>query len=169
MGETISNFLSADAHAYLHEAMCGPGFSDKFYWLFRPKITNQVNPQNDEFFFGHTLYQADGHATHTSPFYERLAIPILGAFKIEWIFRIKCNLYTNTGRQQKHEFHRDVDFDHKVLIYSVNTNDGYTEFEDGETAKSVANQAYIFNGKRRHRSVTQTDSKIRVNVNIVFT
>jgi len=170
LGETFPNFLSKDAHKYLHDKMCGPGSADDFYWLYSPKVANEINPNDEEFFFGHTLYHSGAKEwkAHVSPFYDNLAAPILGAFRFEWIFRIRCNLYTNTGGQQKHEFHRDVDFDHNVLIYSLNTNNGYTEFEDGEIIESVANQAVIFNGRRKHRSVTQTDSKIRVNVNIVF-
>ena len=33
--------------------------------------------------------------------------------------------------------------EHKILLYCLNTNNGYTELEDGSKMPSIANQAYI--------------------------
>ena len=55
---------------------------------------------------------------------------------------------------------------HITLVYSVNTNNGYTEFQDGTIIPSIANQLLIFDGNMEHRSVSQTDIKNRMNLNI---
>ena len=165
MVELIPNFLSGENHAYLFKTLCGRGDSDQFYWLYSPNVTSF---EDNNFYFGNTLIDRTTDNTYVSPFYHEIAGPILGRMNYNVITRVKCNLYTNMGVQKKHGYHVDFNFDHKVLLYSVNTCDGYTEFEDGEIIKSVANQAYIFDGKRKHQSVTQTDTDIRVNVNVVF-
>ena len=64
--------------------------------------------------------------------------------------------------------HRDFPKSHMVGLYSVNTNNGYTLFKDGTKVKSIENQMVIFDGKREHCSVAQTDTNVRVNVNINF-
>ena len=68
----------------------------------------------------------------------------------------------------KTAFHVDRYDSHMVGLYSVNTNNGYTLFEDGTKVESVENQMVIFDGKRKHCSVAQTDTKLRINININF-
>jgi len=165
LGETIPNFLTPENHLALYTKLCGRGDSDQFFWLFSPHVTSL---EDKNFYFGNTLIDITRDNTHVSPFYHSVAGPILGKLDYNIVTRVKCNLYTNLGKQKRHGFHVDFNFNHKVLLYSINTCNGYTEFEDGEIVKSVANQAYIFDGKRKHQSVTQTDTDIRVNVNVVF-
>jgi hypothetical protein len=55
-----------------------------------------------------------------------------------------------------------------VALYSVNTNNGSTVFDNGKRVLSTANQIIIFNGKLNHASCVQTDEQTRVNVNINF-
>lgn len=63
--------------------------------------------------------------------------------------------------------HRDFDEPHTVALYSLNNNNGFTYFEDTkEKIPSVENQLFLFDGLRRHCSVSQTDTKIRANINI---
>ena len=64
--------------------------------------------------------------------------------------------------------HVDDVIPHMVGLYSVNNNNGYTLFEDGTKVKSVENQMVIFDGSRKHCSVAQTDTNVRVNININF-
>jgi hypothetical protein len=63
--------------------------------------------------------------------------------------------------------HRDFDEPHTVALYSLNNNNGFTYFEDTkEKIPSVENQLFLFDGLRRHCSVSQTNTKIRANINI---
>ena len=58
--------------------------------------------------------------------------------------------------------------EHTTFVLSLNTNDGYTEFEDGTILESKENSIVIFDGAIKHRSVGQTDENIRVNININY-
>ena len=55
-----------------------------------------------------------------------------------------------------------------VGLYSLNTCNGFTEFEDGDNADSIANSMIIFDGTLKHRSVSQTDENARINININY-
>ena len=57
---------------------------------------------------------------------------------------------------------------HEVMILYINTNDGYTVFEDGTKVESVANRALFFNGKFKHAGTTCTDQPIRVVLNFNY-
>ena len=62
------------------------------------------------------------------------------------IVRAKVNLYPYQNEHMKSTYHVDQDIEHKVLLLPINTNNGYTEFENGTRFKSIENTAIIFNG-----------------------
>ena len=83
------------------------------------------------------------------------------------LLRVRANLYL---RQPKHVFsepHRDHFIDHKVAIYYVNTNDGYTLLDEKIKIPSIKNSVLVFDGGQ-HRAVSQTDEKVRVIINISY-
>ena len=55
------------------------------------------------------------------------------------------------------------------MIYYINTTNGGTYFENGETVQSKSNRLVVFNGHLLHRHIYQTDEKARVatNINII--
>ena len=66
-------------------------------------------------------------------------------------------------------FHIDFHYEHsRTAIFYVNTNNGYTEFEDGTKVESVANRFVSFAGDLLHRGVSQTDTKERVVINFNY-
>ena len=167
MVETIPNFLHPELHALLHKKTCEEflsGDPEPLSYNYQPGV---IHLKDGFFFFCHILLNKESN--YVSKFYHDIGSPILGRLNYNFIHRMKVNLYTNTGRQDQHNFHTDMPIDHKILLYCLNTNNGYTELEDGSKMPSIANQAYIFNGNIKHRSVSQTNSHIRVNVNVVFT
>ena len=102
----------------------------------------------------------------SSPHFDDLLMPIIGNLKYNFLIRAKLNCYTINSKHIHTEMHRDYSFDHQVALFSFNTCNGYTYFEDTEEKiKSVANQLIIFDGKRNHCSVSQTDSNLRINKN----
>jgi hypothetical protein len=50
----------------------------------------------------------------------------------------------------------------------MNTNNGYTYFEDGTKAKSVANRLIKFDNVMYHSGTTCTDENQRVVININY-
>ena len=97
--------------------------------------------------------------------------------KVLAVHRIKANLELYTGdTAHKSDFHIDWknpstqegNKNMTVGIYYVNTNNGYTEFEDGTKVESVANRFVSFAGDLIHRGVSQTDTKERVVINFNY-
>ena len=86
--------------------------------------------------------------------------------KFNYLIRAKINLYTKKDKFIETALHVDSYDPHQVALYSLNTNNGYTLFEDGTKIPSVENQMILFDGSLRHASVAQTDSNVRVNINI---
>ena len=48
----------------------------------------------------------------------------------------------------------------------LNTNDGYTKFEDGTKVESIANRMVIFPTNIKHTGTTCTDQQSRIVLNI---
>jgi len=56
----------------------------------------------------------------------------------------------------------------KIAILYLNTNNGGTQFKDGEFVKSEANRCVIADGDALHAGVWQTDTKLRFVLNINY-
>jgi hypothetical protein len=82
--------------------------------------------------------------------------------------RARALLYTNQGKQIVHEKHTDYYFPHKTIVFYMNTNNGYTEFEDGTKVESVENRIVFFDGSIPHNSSTCTDQKARAVISINY-
>tara|TARA_B100000424_G_scaffold137684_1_gene104460 strand:- start:57 stop:575 length:519 start_codon:yes stop_codon:yes gene_type:complete len=137
--------------------------------------TGHSNDDSD-FYFVHFLFQNKDIDRNTfptqenesSPFFDRVLSPIIGRLKFNSLMRAKINLYTRKSEFIQTGMHVDAGTPHMVGLYSVNTNNGYTLFKDGTKVESIENQMVIFDGLREHCSVAQTDTNVRVNININF-
>lgn len=154
----IDNFLNKEQFNKIKNILTGNDFP--FY--YQDFIVDDEK-NNSDFFFCHTFYKNN---QQTSSSFTEIILPILYQVKFKTLIRAKCNLYTKKTKQIAHEYHTDFKETHTVLLYSVNTNNGYTMFKTGEKIKSVENQLIIFDGLLEHCSVPQTDEKIRVNINV---
>ena len=71
-------------------------------------------------------------------------------------------------------FHQDVserrllESEPKTAIFYINTNDGYTVFEDGTKINSVANRICIFPHWMKHSGTTCTNTNRRIALNLNF-
>ena len=101
--------------------------------------------------------------------------PLLQGVQVLAIHRIKANLEINKNKRIYSGFHYDWS-DNKgnptdnmnVGIYYVNSNNGYTELEDGTIIDSVENRMVFFPSNIKHRGVSQTDTKVRCVINFNF-
>ena len=55
-----------------------------------------------------------------------------------------------------------------TAIFYINSNDGYTEFEDGTKVESVANRWVSFPEEMKHRGTSCTDERVRVVINFNY-
>jgi len=126
---------------------------------------NHVAHENDrsDYFFAHILFDKD---QQHSKYFNKITMPILGRLDFNYLIRAKVNCYTKKHEQIITEMHTDTPQKHMVALFSINNNNGYTLFENGDKILSVENQLVIFDGHLKHCSVAQTDKNIRVNINI---
>ena len=82
-----------------------------------------------------------------------------------------CNQYIKKVSTQIEEIshtEEDIESNMQAAIYYVNTNNGYTEFKDGEEVRkveSVANRMVFFDAELSHRGVSATDTRYRCVIN----
>ena len=80
---------------------------------------------------------------------------------------MKLNCNYPTDKIMEHGFHIDTEENSKTSIFYMNTNNGYTKFEDnGEMVKSVQNRMITFDSSRRHSGSSCTDEYNRLVLNI---
>ena len=116
-----------------------------------------------DFFFSHIMYDKD---KQESKYFNTTTMPILGRLKFNYLERVKVNCYTKKHKQVITGMHTDMPQKHMVALFSINNNNGYTLFENGDKILSKENQLILFNGDLKHCSVAQTDENVRININI---
>jgi len=148
-----------------------------FPWFYRPVV--DYEDDEDKFQFCHDFYF--NQQPQSSSMNELL--PILDELRPLALVRIKANLLTRTPEIIENVFHYDIsDYDdgNRNLIYPkklkqlttaifyVNTNNGYTKFEDGSIIESVANRMVIFPTNMKHTGTSCSDEKTRVVINFNY-
>jgi hypothetical protein len=131
-------------------------------WYYNDSVSQK--DVDDGFYFTHIFY--NDHQP-MSGLYTSI-VPILNKISVKACIRVKGNLYLNVGRQVENGWHVDNDYPHKGAVYYVNTNNGYTEMEDGTKIESVENRILLFAPLVKHRSVQCTDKKYRFTINVNY-
>lgn len=145
-----------------------------FPWYYRSvkvasgmKQDNQYNSYNKyNFQFVHVFYK------HFKPRSEYVSLlnPILDILHPASIIRIKANLTTRAPEVFQYNFHQDLQkFSGKTAIFYVNSNDGYTAFENGQKIDSIENRLVIFDSPVYHAGTSCTNRNVRCVINFNFT
>ena len=142
--------------------------SSNFPYYFQESVS-YVRDDDPKYFFNHTLYR---YNSVQSAFYDWIMNPLLEILQPKILLRSKVNCFICDVTNYIHDFHVDDDTrQHKVALWYANTNNGKTILKiDNKMIKidSIANRMIIFNGNILHAPMSQTDTKIRVNININF-
>ena len=154
--ELIDNFLPSEQFKEIQDIFMGM----RIAWNC---IDGVVMPGDGEIQFVHGLYL---DYAPMSPYWDCLD-PVFKKLDAIAFVRSKANLNMKTPQPVKHSFHSDVD-DCITSIYYINTNNGYTEFENGMKVESVENRMIIFDSNEKHRVVTSTDTAKRVLINFNY-
>ena len=135
------------------------------------KIIYPEEVDKNKFQFIHMFYHA--HTPH-SQFLENLS-PIVKIIQPISLIRIKANLLTRTPNIVENGFHVDMtnvpEEKQKQLttsIFYVNTDNGYTVFEDGTKVESVANRMITFPANMKHTGTSCTDQQTRIVINFNY-
>ena len=140
-----------------------------FPWYLQKE---QIKGANDGCWFSHIVYYKD---VPRSELYN----PIIKIFKnyLNYVSlcRINVNLLLRQETPSISAFHTDFGSEKMTTatavataIYYLNTNNGYTEFEDGTKVDSVENRLVVFPTNTPHRAVGQTDVATRIVFNFNF-
>ena len=87
---------------------------------------------------------------------------------LKCLMRAKLNFYPSTETIYEHGSHVDMNFPNHAAIYSLNTCDGYTRFNNDTKIDSVSNRLIFFDGSINHNSTTTTNAKGRFNINFNY-
>ena len=153
----IENCLSKENFNFIKETI----YSEYFAWYFNIGVNNK-NDDNTQ--FTHTFYN---HHKITSNLFDNLAsiIQVLNPLSL---IRIKSNLLLKTEKIREHGLHTDQQYKSTTAIFYLNTNNGYTKFENGEKVESVANRMVTFPANLKHTGTSCTDEKTRVVINFNY-
>lgn len=145
--------------------------SNSFPWYLNAVIPVEyeeiVKPIKNTTQFTHVFYQ---DYVVNSPYFSTLS-PLISKINPTALLRIKANLLPKSENTiEEHGYH--TDFPDTVLgftsVYYLNTNNGYTKFEDGSLVESVENRLVVFNNNFKHTGSTCTDADLRCVININF-
>ena len=167
--KVVDDFLSKEDLKKVQHTMLGPDFS----WYYNPFIDNYVKPNGaegkDMFQFTHSFYRSNRPMSEFyDEWFDMLIFPTITG---NHLVRIKANLLTKTPEIIENEFHVDITPPKKPLttaIFYVNTNNGYTKFEDGTKVESVENRLVTFPAKMKHMGTTCTDKNVRIVINFLY-
>ena len=159
------NFLEQKDFDELQTLMMG----DDFVWYYGDGI--DYGKELNKFQFVHTFYHTPAPR---SRYFENLN-PIFEILNPVSLWRIKTNLLTRTSNIVENSFHVDnLGISEEKLnqwttsIFYINTNNGYTKFEDGTKVESVANRMVTFPSNMKHTGTSCTDENTRVVINFNY-
>ena len=168
--EILDNFLDKEDFEDLKKFL----ISSRSQWRFVDFIAHKdERDQGRDGYFVHSFTDRDPKTFlerfEVSPDYQKVS-KLMDCIKIKLnykeILRVRSSLYPRREKQKPDPFHVDYSFNHKVCLFYVNTNNGFTLFENGQKVNSIANRLIIFDGLEKHCSVVQTDTTARYIINI---
>jgi len=161
----IDNYLSEKLMSDLEKFLLSNDFP--YYYIENIVLGSLGSKKSDSFMFVHHLIENEKESSTVG---NSITNMIMSNVPHKNILRSKINFYLNTNYLQLHDFHLDNsdNKDIKIAIFYINTNNGFTEFEDNSIVKSVRNRLVLFPGNLKHRSTNTTDKKNRINININY-
>ena len=162
--EIIDNFLEADDFNRLRDVLMGPHFD----WYFNDSVLDENEEKKiNQYQFIHNLYIRH---RPTSNYFEVLE-PIISKIKPVALLKIKANLNPRTENNIEHGYHVDYEnslSNQRTGVFYLNTNDGFTLFEDGTKVESVENRFVSFKTSINHTGSTCTNENRRVLINFNY-
>lgn len=168
--EVIDNFLSQEQEENLNNLIFNSSGDSKLALHYVNDVNISVQPH--QFAFGRLFVEFSKPTFENSLEYiDPIMYELCKRTKENvQVSRAKINLFTKTNINEGLGMHYDLSGidNYSTIIYYFNDNNGGTRFSDGTFIEQKKNRALIIHGRVLHESVTQTDTKIRVNININY-
>ena len=153
------NFLDKEYFEGLQDEIIGE--LNHFPWRFSVITFDSVGYQ-----MCHPVYE---HGNGCSKIYNKL-IPFFEKLDAYCLTRVKINLLKREEKIIEHGMHIDIAYAPENALTSIlyiNTNNGYTKFENGDKVESVENRLVTFPNSLRHAGSTNNcDAMYRCVMNI---
>jgi hypothetical protein len=174
--EIIDNFLVEKEFVALRDVITNPDFD----WHFSPGNDETVEEISSPPLFTHIVHGDTTPFGHSSSCFRILFCSLLSSAPFPGMYglginstRIRLNLNCKFPEPRKYHYHLDMSLGNASALWTtailyINTNNGYTEFEDGTKVDSVANRLVTFPANTRHRGVSQTDEETRILINFNY-
>ena len=178
--QIFDNFLPQDTFDYIAEVSMTPDKDRQVLYQLQPTVAelDDIEKEMPHWnWMGISMVYSEDCVTH--PFFNEIrdyVLPIIKqkVYDYRSLVRIKSNFYPWTHELKHHRYHTDLNWDNVAAILSLNTCDGYTEFEYDtpylrqRRIASVANRLVVFDCQNSHRSTTTTTNYCRFNINFNF-
>ena len=161
--KVIDNFLEKEDYEKLRDIM-----STNLSWYYNDYVTHPPkSSDNINYQFTHYFYRTNTGID--SDFFDYV-VPLLNKLDMTVLLRCKANLNPKTHENgQLGDYHSDYNFPFsKTAIFYVNTNNGFTSFEDGTKVDSVANRLVLFDTPLKHVGYSCTDENARTVINVNY-
>jgi hypothetical protein len=155
----IDNFLSEEAFKQVKEIVC----SINFPWFFAENVANKAD--ESDVFFTHFLFTKN---KVNSDYFDPIMTPFIERIEPRAIIRARANLTIGQEKLIEHGRHTDFPYQHKVMLFYVNTCNGFTRLEDDVKVDCVANRALFVDGDVEHNSTNCTDEKKRFVISLNY-
>jgi Rps23 Pro-64 3,4-dihydroxylase Tpa1-like proline 4-hydroxylase len=165
----IDDFLSNEEFTDISTLLCDP--DGRFPWYYFDSKVYKNNPLNFyDYGFVHSFYSKGRYVSALPQAEASVISPVYNALGAKQLIKVKANVTMATPLLYQYDMHTDVghDIESKTAVFYLNTNDGYTLFEDGSKVDSVANRVVIFDEKIRHAGTSCTNAKRRVVLNVNY-
>jgi len=158
----IDNFLSQTDFEVIQQFL----LSDSFTWNLSNTIADK-RQGIDQYQFFHTFFDVANPSLNK---YSNFLTPLLNKLQPKYLLRIKANLRPRTSQGVLSDYHVDMEANQQTAIFYLNTNNGYTKFQDNtlQDVPSVANRLLTFYGGLKHCGASATDTNYRIVLNINY-
>ena len=159
----IDNFLPEPLALKLSEFLLSSDFP--YYYQYS---VSYFDPTDHHYYFNHQLYRS---GAVTSWYFNQIVPQFLEKLSIDNLLRAKINAYPREHQQVIHALHTDLREPHQSAIWSANDCNGATRIIVDDQVIDIAskhNRMIIFDGSIEHAPISQTDTKLRVNINFNF-
>ena len=158
----IDNFLDEDSFEVLQQYF----LSDTISWHLGNSITYDKQGI-DQYQFVHTFFDVGKPYLNN---WSNFLTPLFNKLQPKYILRVKANCRPRTTNAVLSNYHTDMDLHQQTAIFYLNTNNGYTKFQDNslEDVPSVANRLLTFYGGLKHCGASCTDQNTRIVLNINY-
>jgi hypothetical protein len=161
--KVVKNFLPKNVFSGIKNSL----ESEEFPWFFSDVVSTSKN-KNEEFQYCHVFYKTQGFGIINSTYFD-IIYPVIEKIDPKILLRVKANSLTKTDKILNLSTHTDTT-DKTIMsaVYYLNSNNGYTLFENGTKIISEENKIVFFPSNYNHCGSTCTDIKRRILLNIVF-